>query len=84
MSTIEQIIKGFDKERLLYLMIRLSAFQLIGQRNNNGADSYWCPCCYESKDLERGYCSHTNSYMDDVDHKPDCDLNNLFKILYGD
>lgn len=52
-----------------------------GERNPNGVDSYTCPTCGEYEFI-RGYASYIGS-MSDLDHKPDCKLNLLYKETFN-
>lgn len=49
------------------------ALALFGQREDNGADYYYCPGCGQTKNV-KGYASMTNPDLSAVDHDPDCPL----------
>lgn len=52
---------------------------LYGERNSNRADSYNCPSCYKSIDIE-GYCCPTTS-INELVHEEDCALYNMYKLI---
>lgn len=45
---------------------------MIGERNHNGADSYNCPSCWASIDIQ-GYCCFSTG-INDIKHDDDCEL----------
>lgn len=49
----------------------------FGIANSNGADKYRCPVCHSVKTV-KGFADVMGSSIDEVDHKPDCELNNLY------
>lgn len=69
-----------NKEKLKELLDEASVFQTVGIPNFNGADSYRCPCCFESTDI-MGNAFARGSMSDSV-HSSECALNNLYNDLY--
>lgn len=60
-----------EAKRLLKDMIA-GGFGISGHQVGNGADYYQCSACFATKDT----MGHANSVgeLDDVDHRPGCDL----------
>ena len=49
------------------------------EHNENGADTYNCPCCCASKPIQ-GY-SGDMELMDFIEHKPECKLMQLYRLV---
>lgn len=49
------------------------------ERNENSADSYWCPCCGAHEDV-KGYADGMR-HISEIPHKPSCRLLFLYHLV---
>jgi hypothetical protein len=72
-------IKNEELTYLLHGLFENSEIGLIGERNNNGVDIYFCPSCYAHKNIQ-GYCNIT-THITEIKHRDGCLLMKLYNMI---
>ena len=74
-----KLIEQFIITPLLEDLFDDNSIGVIGEKNDNGADSYYCPCCLASETTS-GNASRSAA-INHIEHEPDCKLIKLYTLV---